>query len=552
MNAKPQTPARRRWPSLLALMLLAAGCTEGAISGGPSGSGGSGPGTSCGVPGQSVCGSSCVNLSSDPANCGVCGHSCAPGELCSSAQCACQPGFTRCGATCVDTRTNGAHCGACNMACTAQVCANGTCQDSCPSGSTACGTSCINVASDPMNCGGCSVVCRSDQVCQGACICGQGLMDCFGTCADLQGNGQHCGACGNVCGANQVCSGGVCQGGSGGAGGTSGAGGTVGTGGNGGATGGSGGATGGTAGSAGTSGSSGSGGSGGGGGPAACPNAPAAEFALVSGWLSNTTTPGALPNYAYNNINNNFPMGSARDTLACSIVMSCVEFAPAAPNWLRKCEAVITSAMVAESSYNPNSVVVDGYATRTVDNVTANDPTIGLLQIRFSSTVHDYNYYGRMEKMASIGCNWPAALTSQADTATWWATQGGTTYLSFMQGVPCNIALATWYYLYNATGNGGQNAVWIFNYCDGQGIGGNMVVGLLSHLMGGNFPRPPDANNAYPWGIECCAGGSPNDTPCTGCTGRVAAFLGIGTGNARPNPDPFLEVLSPEPSKYCR
>ncbi|MGC4093696.1 MAG: hypothetical protein QM756_38510 [Polyangiaceae bacterium] len=307
----------------------------------------------------------------------------------------------------------------------------------------------------------------------------------------------------------------------------------------------SGGASSGGAGSGGTT-------SAGGTGSTSCPNADPTELTLVRGWLNNTTAVGALPKYAYDNIKSTFPAGAAFDKLACSIAMSCKEFAPMETNWLRKCEAVITSAIVAESSYNPLSVVNDSYATRSVSGVTANDPTVGLLQIRFSSTVHDYNYYGPPAKMASIGCSWPSALTSQADTATWWATSGGTTYLSFMQDVSCNVGLATWYYFYNATGNGGANAVWISNYCSGQGVAGNMVVGLLSHLMGGNYPRPADANNAYPWGIECCPAGNPAVSTCTGCTGRFAAFMGIGTASSRPSPDPFLEALAPEPSKYCK
>jgi hypothetical protein len=287
-------------------------------------------------------------------------------------------------------------------------------------------------------------------------------------------------------------------------------------------------------------------------GVAACPGASATEFNLVSGWLSDTQTKGALPAYAYSNIQTNFPVGSAFDQLACSIAMSCVEFAPMEANWLRECEAVLTSAIVAESSYNPKEVVNDSYSMRTVGNVSANDPTIGLLQIRFSSTVHDYNYFGAVPKMAAIGCTWPAELSSQPDTDTWWATNGGTSYIPFMQQVPCNIGLAAWYYFYNATGNGGQNALYISDYCAGHGVAGTMVDGLLSHLMGGAYPRPADANNAYPWGIECCAGGSPSDTTCTGCSGRFAAFMGIGTSNARPTPDPFQEQLMPEVSKYCR
>ena len=283
-----------------------------------------------------------------------------------------------------------------------------------------------------------------------------------------------------------------------------------------------------------------------------CPGANATEFALVQAWLNNTTAVGALPNYAYSNIKKNFPAGAAFDKLACSIAMSCVEFAPMETDWLRKCEAVVTSAIVAESSYNPTSVVTDTYATRALTGATANDPTVGLLQVRFSSTMHDYNYNGPMAKMAAIGCNWPPELQTQADTGTFWATAGGTTYLSFMQDVACNIGSAAWYYFYNATGNGGTSAVWIANYCKGQGIAGTMVTGLLSHLEGGNYPRPADPNNTYPWGIECCSCGSPSGCTCTGCTGRFAAFMGIGTTAARPTPDPFQEVLSPEPTKYCK
>ena len=309
-------------------------------------------------------------------------------------------------------------------------------------------------------------------------------------------------------------------------------------------------ATGGTSSAGGTSGGGGSGGFTG--TVAGCPNADPTEFGVVSDWLNNKTAVGALPAYAYSNIKKNFPAGAAFDKLACSIAMSCQEFAPSETDWLRKCEAVVTSAIVAESSYNPVSVVTDTYATRTVGTVTANDPTVGLLQIRFTSTVHDYNYNGPMAKMALIGCSWPAALAAQADTSTWWATSGGTTYLTFMQDVACNIALATWYYFYNATGNGGTTAVWISNYCAGQGVAGNMVVGLLSHLEGGNFPRPADANNAYPWGIECCSCGSPSGCACTGCTGRFATFMNIGTTSARPSPDPLQEVLNPEPTKYCK
>ena len=61
---------------------------------------------------------------------------------------------------------------------------------------------------------------------------------------------------------------------------------------------------------------------------ASCPGASATEFNLVASWLTNTAATGALPNYAYNNVRTNFPAGAAFNKLACSIAMSCVEFAP--------------------------------------------------------------------------------------------------------------------------------------------------------------------------------------------------------------------------------
>jgi hypothetical protein len=285
----------------------------------------------------------------------------------------------------------------------------------------------------------------------------------------------------------------------------------------------------------------------------ACPGADPGEFALIESWLNDKTAAGALPGYAYTNITKNFPAGPAFDRLACSIAMSCVEWAPMEINWLRQCEAVLTSAIVAESSYVPSEVVNDTYSTRSLsDGTKATDPTVGLLQIRFSSTVHDFNYYGPMAKMTAIGCSWPAALTTQTDSQDFWATQGATTYLAFMQDVACNIGLASWYYFYNATGNGGASAVYIAQYCAGNGTGGTMVEGLLSHLEGGAYPRPADDTNAYPWGIECCSCGNPSGCTCTGCTGRFASLMGIGTSASRPSPDPFLQTLAPEPSKYCK
>jgi hypothetical protein len=74
-------------------------------------------------------------------------------------------------------------------------------------------------------------------------------------------------------------------------------------------------------------------------------------------------------------------------------------------------------AIVAESSYVTSEVVNDAYGGTS-------DPTVGLLQIRFSSTVHDFNYSGPPAKIAAIGCDWPAELPGETDSDTFWKAQG--------------------------------------------------------------------------------------------------------------------------------
>ncbi len=263
---------------------------------------------------------------------------------------------------------------------------------------------------------------------------------------------------------------------------------------------------------------------------------PAAEVTRVANWLSNSKS--GLENYAYTNIDMYFPVGDKRDRLVNSIVGACAAFAPPLPDWAMYCEAIVTSQIVSESSYVPGnptpgppgspSVVYDSYSTQNG----ANDPTVGLLQIRFSSTVHDYNYYGPLAKIAAIGCDWPAGLAGQADKPSFWTTSGGTVAnLTFMEDPACNIPLAAWYVLMNATGNGGANAVYAADYCAGKGIAGNVVDGLLSHLDGPSYPRPADASNAYPAGIKT----------------RFVKLLG-----GLPSPDPFGVTLSPSVSQYCK
>jgi hypothetical protein len=63
--------------------------------------------------GRTRCGASCVDLGTDPGNCGTCGHTCDASEVCNEGRCAstCAGGLLRCGGSCVDPATDEAHCG---------------------------------------------------------------------------------------------------------------------------------------------------------------------------------------------------------------------------------------------------------------------------------------------------------------------------------------------------------------------------------------------------------------------------------------------------------
>lgn len=120
----------------------------------------------------------CVNLSTDPNNCGEVGHACAEGESCVAGNCVCGAGPT-----------------------------------SCAAGQACCGGTCVNTTDDERNCGGCGVTCPGETTCSGGmCLCGSGStaracrapsgMDtgeicCGGACVPQDSN--NCGGCGVTC-----------------------------------------------------------------------------------------------------------------------------------------------------------------------------------------------------------------------------------------------------------------------------------------------------------------------------------------------------------------
>ena len=83
-------------------------------------------GSTCGF---TVCGSLCVDTSSDDNNCGQCNNPCSGGSTCTNSTCQCSGGMTLCSSVCVDTMTDNSNCGGCNIPCTGgSTCTNGTCQ----------------------------------------------------------------------------------------------------------------------------------------------------------------------------------------------------------------------------------------------------------------------------------------------------------------------------------------------------------------------------------------------------------------------------------------
>lgn len=216
----------------------------------------------CNGPQPAVLDDGCeAELAKDPANCGACGSACplpfAVSAGCSEGKCSylCLDGFADCNGPQPPSQSDGcelpvssdpSNCGACGHLCSkdhasSAGCVAGACVPTCVSGWHDCGTpsppladdGCeADFASDPMHCGGCDLACGINHVAQnlcsaGACapVCASGWGDCDqspakpggsnGCEADLNTSVDHCGRCGRGCSGDHVddksCSGGVCN-----------------------------------------------------------------------------------------------------------------------------------------------------------------------------------------------------------------------------------------------------------------------------------------------------------------------------------------------------
>ncbi|MFO0608772.1 MAG: hypothetical protein U0324_36735 [Polyangiales bacterium] len=169
-----------------------------------------------------------VSVRTDDANCGACGHVCAPPHasgVCRAGACgvgACDAGWADCNGNpadgCeVDLQRDAAHCGACaGSACAgaahaSPICLSGRCATTCDPGHEDCdgAPGCeVDSASDARNCGACGRACSSAELCvAGACTavtCAGNTADCNHLAADLcevdtTSDVRHCGACGAGC-----------------------------------------------------------------------------------------------------------------------------------------------------------------------------------------------------------------------------------------------------------------------------------------------------------------------------------------------------------------
>ncbi len=181
--------------------------------------------------GQTACGGTCVDLSSDALHCGACNTTCDAGASCVSGLCGCPSSAPlTCGLRCVDPQTDGANCGRCGHACGLGQCRTGACSCNTSPGSVALcpddpttGT-CVDLAASASNCGACGNVCTSGETCAscavgegcvGKCVCSPPKQVCgtgsAAVCTNVSTDPANCGSCGNACAAGQVCSGGTCQ-----------------------------------------------------------------------------------------------------------------------------------------------------------------------------------------------------------------------------------------------------------------------------------------------------------------------------------------------------
>jgi len=249
----------------------------------------------------------------------------------------------------------------------------------------------------------------------------------------------------------------------------------------------------------------------------------------------------------------NKPSAALRAPIIDAIIRSCEVFGPRtakAPGWQRQyCWAHLVSAILKESGYDAAQTTADSYGKRGTSAGQANDPTVGLLQVRFSSTVHDYVEQGPLASLSCVGCTFPAGFASHANESSesaFWAVTGPTQNLSVMRDVACNVGLGAWYYYLNATANGKPSTTtYLSSYCAGQGTAGNLITGLRSHYAGPDGGRGVISNLSALNALQGTDNGGYQYV--TAIKTQFDALVGPVSGT-----HPFFLTLSPDSTQYCR
>lgn len=249
----------------------------------------------------------------------------------------------------------------------------------------------------------------------------------------------------------------------------------------------------------------------------------------------------------------NAPAGAQRAAIIDAILRSCEAFGPRAakdPGWQRVyCWAHLVSAIHKESTYDASQLTQDSYGIRSTSAGKANDPTVGLLQIRFSSTVHDYAEQGPLASLSCVGCTLPGSFLSHANESAdsaFWAVSGPTQNLSVMREVACNVGLGAWYYYSNATSNGkATSTTYLSSYCAGGGTAGNLVTGLRSHFSG------PDGGRGVISGMSALNALQSSDNSGWQYVTAIKSLFDTMVPSVS-GTHPFFLVLSPDHTQYCR
>lgn len=181
--------------------------------------------------GETVCSEQCVDTSEGVQtgdgveHCGGCDQSCddpAHGSaICDGGSCEieCDGEREACDGQCIDVLSDPENCGGCETICDEEdVCSGGECLDECPADKTDCDGRCVDIDSHVEHCGGCDNDC--DDPSYGSAICEEsscdiecddapGIERCGDQCVDtdvgveIAGGVEHCGECDKLCAASE-------------------------------------------------------------------------------------------------------------------------------------------------------------------------------------------------------------------------------------------------------------------------------------------------------------------------------------------------------------